>query len=91
LFHGKVLGVLAIFLRREIDLNTEKLQRMIADHLAMAIANAEAFEKIESLKGQLELENEYLRMKLEGTQSYGDIVGTSDRESNLSPQPWLMF
>jgi len=78
LFHGKVLGVLAIFLRREIDLNTEKLQRMIADHLAMAIANAEAFEKIESLKGQLELENEYLRMKLEGTQSYGDIVGTSE-------------
>jgi transcriptional regulator with GAF, ATPase, and Fis domain len=78
LFHGKVLGVLAIFLRREIDLNTENLQRMIADHLAMAIANAEAFEKIESLKEQLELENEYLRTELEETQSYGDIVGTSE-------------
>ncbi len=78
-YHGKVLGVLGIFLRREIDRETAQFQRMIADHIATSVANAEAFEEIQRLKGQLEEENEYLRGELEETQSYGDIVGSSDR------------
>ncbi len=77
-FHGKMLGVLGIFLRKEIDPETANMQRIIADHVAMAISNAEAFEEIQLLKKQVELENEYLRTELEETQSYGDIVGRSE-------------
>lgn len=79
LYQGKVLGVLGIFLRREIDVETARFQRMIADHIATSVANAEAFEEIQLLKGQLEQENEYLREELEESQSYGDIVGGSER------------
>lgn len=76
-FQGKVLGVLAIFLRKEIDHRTIALHRVIADHVAMASANAVAFEKIKMLQGQLELENEYLRTELKESQSHGRIIGGS--------------
>ncbi|MDQ8201249.1 sigma 54-interacting transcriptional regulator, partial [Pelagicoccus enzymogenes] len=78
LFRGKVLGVLGIFIRREIDQNLARFQRMVADHLAMAIANAEAFEQIRELHGKLELENEYLRTEVEESRSFGEIVGRSE-------------
>ncbi len=83
MYQGKVLGVLGIFLRRELDRETARFQRMIADHVAIAVANAEAFEEIQLLKGQLEQENEYLREELEETKSYGDIVGRSERVQQI--------
>ncbi|MDQ8202196.1 sigma 54-interacting transcriptional regulator [Pelagicoccus sp. SDUM812003] len=78
LFRGKILGVLGIFVRREIDRDLARFQRMVADHLAMAIANAEAFEKIRELHERLELENQYLRDEVEETRSFGEIVGRSE-------------
>lgn len=51
--------------------------RMIADHVAAAIANARAFEEIERLRVQLELENAYLKEEAMEAQAFGDIVGTS--------------
>lgn len=78
IFHGKVLGVLGIFLRKKINPATINMHRVIADHVAMASANAQAFEKIEMLQGQLELENEYLRTELKESQSHGSIIGESD-------------
>ncbi|EDY84884.1 Sigma-54 interaction domain family [Verrucomicrobiia bacterium DG1235] len=78
LFRGKILGVLGIFIRREIDKELARFQRMVADHLAMAIANAEAFEQIRELHGRLELENEYLRTEVEESRSFGEIVGRSE-------------
>ncbi|MBC2605030.1 sigma-54-dependent Fis family transcriptional regulator [Pelagicoccus albus] len=77
LFRGKILGVLGIFVRREIDRDLARFQRMVADHLAMAIANAEAFEEIRELQDRLELENEYLRTEVEESRSFGEIVGRS--------------
>ena len=35
--------------------------RIFADHIAVALVNARAFEENERLKAQLELENTYLR------------------------------
>ncbi|WP_309007779.1 sigma 54-interacting transcriptional regulator [Pelagicoccus sp. SDUM812005] len=78
LFHGEILGVLGIFTRREIDQDLARFQRMVADHLAMAIANAEAFEKIRDLHSKLELENEYLRTEVEEIRNFGEIVGRSE-------------
>ncbi len=51
--------------------------RMIADHLAAAIANARALDEIESLNKQLEQENEYLRDEVKQTASFGELVGQS--------------
>ena len=77
IFRGEVLGVLAIFLRVEICPQVARLQRVIADHVAMSMANARAFKEIRKLQEQVELENRYLRTEIEETQSYGDIVGRS--------------
>ena len=61
LYRGEVLGVLALFDTDVLD--TEDLQwlRVFADHAAVSIANARAFEEIAGLKDRLEEENESLR------------------------------
>jgi transcriptional regulator with GAF, ATPase, and Fis domain len=77
LFRGELVGVLAVFLR--VDCVPEQMAwlRLIADHLAVAIVNARAFEEIEQLKEQLEQENEYLRTEVLEASAFGDIVGKS--------------
>ncbi len=78
IFKGDVLGVLAVFTRSNLqDSNAQIWLRMMADHAAAAIANARAFEEIDRLKAQLELENEYLREEVNEAQEFGDIVGHS--------------
>jgi transcriptional regulator with GAF, ATPase, and Fis domain len=50
--------------------------RLFADHAAITIVNARAFEEIEQLKRRMELENEYLREEISQSQAFGDIVGS---------------
>ena len=50
---------------------------MIADHVGTAIANARAFEEIERLREQLELENAYLKEEVSEARAFGDIIGDS--------------
>ena len=61
LYKGEVLGVLAAFTRYRLKHEELVWMRMIADHAATAIVNARAFEEIQRLQGQLELECSYLR------------------------------
>ncbi len=77
LFREELVGVLAVFLRAQGAPGQMDWLRLIADHLAVAITNARAFEEIEHLRNQLELENEYLRMEVREAAAFGDIVGTS--------------
>ncbi len=86
LYKGEVLGVLAIFTR--IRLKHEELVwiRMIANHAATAIVNAQAFEKIHRLQAQLKLECAYLQEEVEDARAFGDIVGKSDAVGNLVKQ-----
>ncbi len=74
---GKVLGVLAVFARACLGEEYLTWMRMIADHAATAITNARAFEKIEELKRQLELERDYLRDEVLEAHAFGDILGQS--------------
>ncbi len=83
---GKVLGVLAVFSRACLDEEELTWMRMIADHAAAAIANARAFEEIEQLKGQLELERDYLRDELLEANEFGDIIGQSPSLRNVLQQ-----
>jgi transcriptional regulator with GAF, ATPase, and Fis domain len=72
-----VLGVLALFSRARPGDSCFEWLRMIADHLAAAIAIARALEEIEALKQRLEQENEYLREEVTQAAAFGDLIGQS--------------
>jgi transcriptional regulator with GAF, ATPase, and Fis domain len=74
---GEVLGVLAMFTRVGLEQRALGQLRMIADHLAYAVANARAFAEIERLQRQIESENAYLREEVNIAQSFGGIIGKS--------------
>jgi len=74
---GQVLGVLGVFSRAQIPREEPVWLRLIADHVGAAISNARAFEEIERLRAQLEVENTYLRVDLSEAHAFGDMVGQS--------------
>lgn len=74
---GEVLGVLGLFARAKPGPTCFEWFRMIADHLAAAIANARMVDEIAALKSRLEMENEYLREEVNVSSSFGDLVGSS--------------
>jgi len=86
IFRKEVLGVLAIFSRAVLDESHLKMLRTFADNAAAAISNARAFEKIEQLHKQLELENEYLRDEVHDAYSFDKIVGQSTSLQNVFHQ-----
>ena len=61
IFRGEVLGVLAIFDTSVLSADDFQWLRVFADHAAVSIANARAFQEIERLRARLELENDQLR------------------------------
>ena len=85
IYRDETLGVLAIFSREAIGPSCDQWLRMIADHLAAAIANARAAEQIETLKQQLELENAYLKEEVSQT-SLGELVGQSPALNTVAQQ-----
>ncbi|MEO6323780.1 MAG: sigma 54-interacting transcriptional regulator, partial [Thermoanaerobaculia bacterium] len=60
--------------------------RVLADHAAVAIANARAFEEIEQLRARLEEENAYLREEVTVALGAGDLVGESPGLRNVMQQ-----
>ncbi len=74
---GKVAGVLAVFRRTEPDDECWEWLRVLADTAAVAIANARAFERVEALGRELELERDYLRQEVQESGLFGDILGRS--------------
>ena len=76
-FRDETLGVLGLFSRTPLrDGDFERL-KSFANHAAVAIANARAFEEIASLKERLEQENLYLREEVSAALGAHDIVGDS--------------
>jgi transcriptional regulator with GAF, ATPase, and Fis domain len=76
-FRGQVLGVVALFSRKRLEAQDLKWLRVFADHAAVAIANARAFEEIERLKNRAELERDYLREAVRTALQQGEIVAHS--------------
>jgi len=58
---GHLLGVLGVFLRVSITPAGLDILRILANHVAAAIATARAFEQIETMQRRLQVENRYLR------------------------------
>jgi transcriptional regulator with GAF, ATPase, and Fis domain len=77
IFRGEVLGVLAVFRRAPPNDTCWEWLRILADHAAVAIANARAYEKIDALRRELELERDYLRDELSESAPFGEILGNS--------------
>jgi transcriptional regulator with GAF, ATPase, and Fis domain len=77
IFRGEVLGVLAVFARGKFTAEDFQWLRTFADHAAVAIANARAFEEIERLQRRLEQENDYLQEEMKTALDFGAIVGRS--------------
>jgi transcriptional regulator with GAF, ATPase, and Fis domain len=77
IFRGETLGVLAVFSRVEFSEEDFLWLRTFADHAAVAIANARAFEELERLRAKLEAENDYLHEEIRDTHQFGEIVGHS--------------
>ena len=73
----KVLGVLAAFTREPLDRRAFAWLGMFANQAAVAIANAQAFEELDRLRKQLEMENAYLHEQVEEVRAGGEIVGRS--------------
>jgi len=74
---GETLGAIVVFLRAEVGPDDLVGLRLVADHAAVAIANARAFEEIERLRQQLERERDYLREEVSAARAFGEIVGRS--------------
>jgi len=76
-FKGEVLGVIAAFTREDIPDEAQPWGQIFADHIGAAIANARAFEEIQRLKAQLELQNTYLQEEVVEARAFGELVGQS--------------
>jgi transcriptional regulator with GAF, ATPase, and Fis domain len=85
-FKGEVLGVVAVFSRRRIERRELGWLRVFADHAAVAIANARAFQEIEDLKNRLERERDYLREAVRDALHPGEFVAESTSMKQLMRQ-----
>lgn len=77
IYRGEVLGVLAVFSRTTIGDGCLDWLRMVANHAAASLANATAWEEIESLRSRLEQENDYLQEEARERDSFGEMIGKS--------------
>lgn len=76
-YQEKIIGVLGVFSRRPMSRKQLEGLRVFADHAAVSIANARAFEELQDLRKKLELENTYLQEEVREAMLYHDIVGGS--------------
>lgn len=74
---GQVLGVLAVFARERLGEDALNWLRTVADHAAVAVAAARAFEEVEHLRQRLQEECEYLREEVHEVHAGGGLVGDS--------------
>jgi transcriptional regulator with GAF, ATPase, and Fis domain len=76
-FRDEPLGVLTVFSRAPFGEEEFAWLHTYADHAAVAIANARAFEEMDKQRRKLEMENVYLREEVKAALDFGDIVGRS--------------
>lgn len=89
-FRGRVVGVLACYLRTPPNVHlTTWLPSFIA-HAAVAIGNCRALQEIKRLHEQLELERDYLREEAAGSAAVAGFVAHSDAMAPVLRQVGLV-
>ena len=76
-FKGDVLGAMVGFAREHMPESFTAWGRIFADHVGAAIAHARAFDEIQRLKAQLELQNSYLQEAVVEAKAFGNLIGQS--------------
>jgi transcriptional regulator with GAF, ATPase, and Fis domain len=82
-FRGRVVGVLACYLRNSPHHDLLAWLPTFAAHASVAIGNCRAFQEIERLHEELELERDYLREEATGAVPIDGIVGESEAIKQL--------
>ena len=84
MYNDEFLGVLSTFYDRpmvgpfaKLHSMHQKMHKIFADTVARALVNALAFEEIQNLRGELELENELLRRAVQEKRLDDDLIGDS--------------
>ncbi|MBN8731631.1 MAG: sigma 54-interacting transcriptional regulator [Acidobacteria bacterium] len=90
IYQDQIIGVLGVFSRRTMNRKQLEGLRAFADHAAVSIANARAFEELQELRGKLELENTYLQEEVREAMRYHDIVGASPALARILQQVELV-
>jgi transcriptional regulator with GAF, ATPase, and Fis domain len=85
-FKGEVLGVIAAYVRVSKADETHPWRHVLGDHIGAAIANARAFEEIQRLKAQLEIQNAYLKEEVIEANAFGELVGQSEALRHIVSQ-----
>ncbi len=85
-FKGEVLGVIAAYVRVSKAEETHPWRHVLGDHIGAAIANARAFEEIQRLKAQLEIQNAYLKEEVIEANAFGELVGQSEALRHIVSQ-----
>jgi DNA-binding NtrC family response regulator len=85
-YKGELLGVSAGYLWADIPEEALPWGQIFANHIGAAIANARAFEEIQRLKAQLELQNAYLQEEVVEAKAFGELVGQSAALRQLASQ-----
>jgi transcriptional regulator with GAF, ATPase, and Fis domain len=85
-FKQEIMGVLGVFTTIPTPEEGPVWLRIFADEIAGAIVNARAFEEIERLQAQLELENTYLQEEVREAKAFGDIIGQTPAVRQLLRQ-----
>lgn len=85
-FRGEILGVMVVFSHTNLPKESSTWRRIYADHIGGAIANACAFEEIQRLKAQLEIQNSCLREEVVEAKAFGELVGESQALRHIVSQ-----
>ena len=76
-YKGEALGAIVSATREPFKDELRPWGSVLANHIGAAIANARAFEEIQRLKAQLEMQNAYLQEEVVEAKAFGDLVGQS--------------
>lgn len=76
-FQDDILGVIAIFSRKNISQDSSDWLRLFAEQASIAIANARAFEEIDKLRQELKDENDYLKEEISEVAPHKFLIGAS--------------
>ena len=77
--HGELIGVVDFLSRKSLSFAPDEVQLLqdVSDIVSIAVSNALAYEQINSLKEQLQLENRVLQDEIVQGSIYEEIVGSS--------------
>lgn len=85
-FREQILGVLGVFARKKLSREDLAGLRPFADHAAVSLANARAFEELQDLRQRLENENRYLREEVSEANRFHGMVGESPALRKIQEQ-----